>query len=55
MDSKEYYEETEKNANVLLNNASNKCNSEIKKAQDFYSGYQQGIEDLLRCIREDQY
>lgn len=55
MDSKEYYKEAEKNADVLLKCASNKCNSEIKKAQDYYNGYQQGIEDMLRCIRKGQY
>ena len=41
MEKKEY-EEIEKNADILQKNASNKCN-----------GYQQGIEDLLKCIRRN--
>lgn len=47
------YEEIEKNADILQKNASNKCNTEIQKAQNFYNGYQQGIEDLLKCIRRN--
>ena len=52
MDKKEY-EEIEKNADILQRNASNKCNAEIQKAQNYYNGYQQGIEDLLKCIRRN--
>lgn len=52
MDKKEY-EEIEKKANQLEHNASIKCNSEIQKAQNFLNGYQQGIEDLLKCIRRN--
>ena len=50
MDKKEY-EEIEKNADILQKNTSNKCNAEIQKAQNFYNGYQQGVEDLLKSIR----
>ena len=46
MENKEY-EEIEKSADILQKNASNKCNAEIQKAQNYYNGYQQGIEDLL--------
>lgn len=49
MEKKEY-EEIEKNADILQKNASNKYNTEIWKAQNLYNGYQQGIEDLLKCI-----
>ena len=52
MDKKEY-EEIERNANILQTNASNKCNAEIQKAQNYCNGYQQGIEDLLKCIRRN--
>ena len=48
---KKDYEEIEKNADILQRNASIKCNAEIQKAQNFYNGYQQGIEDLLKSIR----
>lgn len=48
---KKDYEEIEKNADILQKNASDKCNHEIQKAQNFYNGYQQGIEDLLKSIR----
>lgn len=53
MDKKEY-EAIEKDADILQRNASNKCNAEIQKAQNFYNGYQQGVEDLLRCIRQNK-
>ena len=46
-------EEIEKSADILQKNASNKCNAEIQKAQNYYNGYQQGIEDLLKCIRRN--
>ena len=52
MDKKEY-EEIEKKANELEHNANIKRNSEIQKAQDFFNGYQQGIEDLLKCLRRN--
>ena len=52
MENKEY-EEIEKSADILQKNASNKCNAEIQKAQNYYNGYQQGIEDLLKCIRRN--
>lgn len=51
MDKKEY-EEIEKNADILQHNASINCNAEIQKAQNYYNGYQQGVEDLLKCIRQ---
>ncbi len=46
------YEDLEKDADILQRNASARCNAEIHKAQNFYSGYQQGIEDLLKCARQ---
>lgn len=49
MDKKEY-EEIEKNANILQHNASINCNADIQKAQNYYNGYQQGVEDLLKYI-----
>lgn len=49
--NKEEYEELEKNADTLQRNASTKCNAEISKAQNYCQGYQQGVEDLLRCVR----
>ena len=52
MENKEY-EELEKSADILQKNASNKCNAEIQKAQNYYNGYQQGIEDLLKGIRRN--
>lgn len=52
MDKKEY-EEIEKSANILQTNASHKCNAEIQKAQNYFNGYQQGVEDLLKCIRRN--
>ena len=51
---KKDYEEIEKNADILQRNASIKCNAEIQKAQNFYNGYQQGIEDLLKSIRRQR-
>lgn len=53
--NKGYIEEIEKSANILEHDASTRCNTEIQKAQNFYNGYQQGIEDLLRCIRTSQW
>lgn len=53
IDGEKEYEEIEKNADILQKNASNKCNTEIWKAQNFYNGYQQGIEDLLKCTRRN--
>lgn len=50
MDKKEY-EEIERKADELEHNASIKCNAEVQKAQNFYSGYQQGIEDILKILR----
>ena len=49
MDKKEY-EEIERKANELEHNASIKCNAEVQKAQNFYNGYQQGIEDILKIL-----
>lgn len=54
MDKKEY-EEIEKNANILQHNASINCNADIQKAQNYYNGYQRGVEDLLKCIRQRRY
>lgn len=54
MDKKEY-EEIERKADELEHNASIKCNAEVQKAQDFYNGYQQGLEDLLRCARQTNW
>ncbi|MDR3779340.1 MAG: hypothetical protein Q3Y15_00085 [Candidatus Copromonas sp.] len=54
MDKKEY-EEIEKNANILQHNASINCNADIQKAQNYYNGYQQGVEDLLKYIRQRRY
>lgn len=52
MDKKEY-EEIERKANELEYNASSKCNAEVQKAQNFYNGYQQGIEDMLKILRRN--
>lgn len=52
MDKKEY-EEIERKANELEHNASIKCNIEVQKAQNFYHGYQQGIEDMLKILRRN--
>lgn len=52
MDKKEY-EEIEQKANELEHNASIKCSVEVQKAQNFYNGYQQGIEDMLKIIRRN--
>jgi hypothetical protein len=54
MDKKEY-EEIENNANILQHNASINCNADIQKAQNYYNGYQQGVEDLLKYIRQRRY
>lgn len=50
--NKEEYEKLEKNADTLEKNASRKCHADVLKAQNFYNGYQQGLEDLLRCARQ---
>lgn len=52
MDKKEY-EEIERKVNELKYNASIKCNAEVQKAQNFYNGYQQGIEDMLKILRRN--
>lgn len=52
MDKKEY-EEIERKANELEHNASIKCNTEVQKVQNFYNGYQQGIEDILKILRRN--
>ena len=54
MDKKEY-EEIERKANELEHNASIKCNAEVQKAQNFYNGYQQGIEDMLKILRRNEH
>lgn len=51
--TEEEYKKLEEDANILEKNASNKCNFEIHKAQDFYNGYQKGLLDLLNCVRKD--
>ena len=48
--SDEEFEKLEKSANILEQNASLKCNSDVQKAQNCYNGYQQGLRDLLRCV-----
>lgn len=53
MEKKEYAE-IEKRADELQANAGRKCNEEIQKAQSYYNGYQQGVEDLLRSIRREE-
>ena len=50
--NKEEYEKMEKNADFLEKNACIKCNSEVLKAQSFYNGYQQGLENLLKYARQ---
>lgn len=49
---KETYKEIEKSADSLQTVASRKKNREIERANSFYDGYIQGIEDLLRSIRQ---
>ena len=49
---KETYKEIEKSADSLQAAASRKKNHEIERANSFYDGYIQGIEDLLRDIRQ---
>lgn len=51
--SNEEFEKLEKSANILEHNASIKCNAEVQKAQNFYNGYQQGIEDMLKILRRN--
>lgn len=48
------YKKLVENMNVLERNASNKCNFEIHKAQDFYNGYQQGLFDLMKCVEKGE-
>ena len=50
--NKEEYEKMEKNADFLEKNECIKCKSEVLKAQSFYNGYQQGLEDLLKYARQ---
>lgn len=50
---KSEYEKIEKDADMLQKYASEKCNAEIQKAQNFYNGYKQGVEDLIKCIRRE--
>lgn len=49
---KETYKEIEKSADSLQAVASRKKSREIERANSFYDGYIQGIEDLLRSIRQ---
>ena len=51
--SKEEYEKLEKNADTLEENASRKYHADVLKAQNFYNGYQQGIEDMLKILRRN--
>ena len=51
--SDEEFEKLEKSANILEQNASLKCNQDVQKAQNFYNGYQQGIEDMLKILRRN--
>lgn len=53
MDKREY-EQIEEAANRLQHEASVKCSRELEKAQKYKEGYEQGIEDLLRCIRRGE-
>ena len=47
MNSQEY-DQIEEAANSV------KCSRELEKAQKYKEGYEQGIEDLLRCIRRGE-
>ncbi len=49
--NKEEYEQIEQAASSLQRNSSIMCSKEIEKAQKYHEGYEQGIEDLLKCIR----
>ena len=46
------YKEVEKTADGLQAAATRKKNLEVAKINSFYDGYIQGIEDLLRGIRQ---
>jgi len=48
------YEEVEKTADSLQAAATRKKNLEVAKINSFYGGYIQGIEDLLRSIRQEK-
>ena len=50
---KETYKEIEKIADNLQAAAGRKKCREIERANSFYEGYEQGIEDMLRSIRQD--
>lgn len=45
------YDYIEKQADRLQKNASDKRSNDINKINSYYEGYQQGIEDVLKCIR----
>ena len=49
----ETYKEIEKIADNLQASAGRKKCREIERANSFYEGYEQGIEDMLRSIRQD--
>lgn len=51
--SDEEFEKLEKSANILEQNASLKCNSDVQKAQNFYNGYHQGLEGMLKILRRN--
>ena len=48
------YEEVEKTADSFQAAATRKKNLEVAKINSFYDGYIQGIEDLLRSIRQEK-
>lgn len=50
---KETYKEIEKIADNLQAEAGRKKCREIEKANSYYEGYEQGIEDMLRSIRQE--
>ena len=50
----EMIEEVEKTADSLQAAATRKKNLEVAKINSFYDGYIQGIEDLLRSIRQEK-
>ena len=50
---KETYKEIEKIADNLQASAGRKKCREIERANSFYEGYEQGIEDMLRSIRQE--
>ena len=49
--NREEYEQIEQAASMLQRNNSIMCSKEIEKTQKYHEGYNQGIEDLLKCIR----